>query len=311
MPRIALNDMNMSPKYALSVLAAVLLVACAARMAEGDSPARPNRIKYAKPRRVGVVADNRINESSGLARSIHKPGAFWTHNDSGDGPRLFLIDHSGKTLVTAPVEGASAVDWEDMASFRRGEQGYLLIGDVGDNAARRKECTLYLIPEPRIELGGQSAAPAARPSLVIRFTYEDGPHNCESVAVDPATGTIYLVAKRGGNECKVYKLPLPADQAEEPVVARAIATLGIPTTTAMDISPDGLRAVVLTYGHAREYVRGPGEPWAKAFARGERIIVMPQREQGESICYGADGRTLYLTSEGRSQPLWEVAPLSR
>ena len=74
----------------------------------------------------------------------------------------------------------------------------------------------------------------------------------------------------------------------------------------MDISPDGLRAVVLTYGHAREYARRADESWSKAFARKERIIVMPRRKQGESICYGEDGKTLYLTSEGKSQPLWEV-----
>ena len=90
-----------------------------------------------------------------------------------------------------------------------------------------------------------------------------------------------------------------------------MATLGIPTTTAMDISADGLRAVVLTYGHAREYARGREESWARAFARGERAITMPRREQGETICYGSDGQTLYLTSEGEAQPLWEVPPLSR
>ncbi len=33
---------------------------------------------------------------------------------------------------------------------------------------------------------------------------------------------------------------------------------------------------------------------------------MPQRNQGESVCYGADGRTLYLTSEFAPTPLLEV-----
>jgi hypothetical protein len=289
----------------------IFIISFAAGAAGAERHSAPRRIKYGKPDQIGVVADPRINESSGLARSIQNPGAFWTHNDSGGGPRLFLIDGAGKTLAVVSVEGASAVDWEDMASFRRGERGYLLIGDIGDNAVERKTYTLYLVPEPRIDPGGKPVTLTAKPALAIRFRYEDGPHNCESVAVDAAAGKIYLVAKRGGVECRVYEMPLPSEQPDEPMVARPIATLRIPTTTAMDISPDGLRAVVLTYGHAREYARAGGEPWAKAFARRERIIVMPRREQGESICYGPDGKSLYLSSEGKSQPLWEVAPLSR
>ena len=37
-----------------------------------------------------------------------------------------------------------------------------------------------------------------------------------------------------------------------------------------------------------------------------REIGMPLRIQGESICYGPDGKTLYLTSEKLPTPLWEV-----
>ncbi len=33
---------------------------------------------------------------------------------------------------------------------------------------------------------------------------------------------------------------------------------------------------------------------------------MPKRDKGEGVCYGADGMTLYLTSEGPGPPLWEV-----
>jgi hypothetical protein len=77
----------------------------------------------------------------------------------------------------------------------------------------------------------------------------------------------------------------------------------------MDISPDGRRAVILTYGNAYEYCRGEDEAWENAFARAPRIIPMPTRRQGESICYGVDGETLYLTSEKRPTPLWKVPPL--
>jgi len=87
-----------------------------------------------------------------------------------------------------------------------------------------------------------------------------------------------------------------------------MATLTIPTTTAMDISPDGLRALVLTYGAAYEYTRQPGEDWSRGFERQPRIINMPARAQGETACYGSDGMTIYLTSEKIPTPLLEVKP---
>jgi hypothetical protein len=277
--------------------------------AAAQNPTARNHIQYAKPQQIGVVDNPEILESSGIARSIVNHGAFWTHNDSGDTPRIFLIGRDGETLAEATIENAAAVDWEDIASFRRGEDGFLLIGDVGDNAAARERSILYIVPEPRIERGDETLKLSLIPSSTLHFTYEDGPHNCESIGVDMTDNAIYLVSKKGGTTCKAYRLPLPERQSAEPAVAKAIAVLTIPATTAMDISPDGSRAVVLTYGHAREYMRRAGEPWSKAVSRKGRIIVMPRRQQGESICYGEDGKTLYLTSEGETQPLWEVPPI--
>ena len=63
---------------------------------------------------------------------------LWTHNDSGDRPRLYALDLTGKHLGTCDVEGAGAVDWEDMASFQRDGTSYLLIADVGDNQRMAK-----------------------------------------------------------------------------------------------------------------------------------------------------------------------------
>ena len=263
------------------------------------------QIKYAPPSQLCVVTDERIIEASGLACSRETPHAFWTHNDSGDGPNLFLIDTAGKTLTSRTLKGANARDWEDIASFKRKDQGYLLVADVGDNAAKRQEYQLYLVKEPRIDPAKRKDG-TLKLEMTIRFHYEDGPHNCESVGVDVTAGKIYVVSKQGGNECRVYEMPLPLKKTRKGLTAKAIAVLKIPTTTAMDISPDGRRAVVLTDKKAYEYTRRAGESWAEGFAREPRILDMPQRKQGEAICYGHDGQALYLISEGASQPLWEV-----
>ena len=275
------------------------------------------RIEYAAGKELTKLADPAIIESSGLAVSRIKPGVFWTHNDSGDKARIFAFDKTGKALATISISKVFAWDWEDMASFKLKNKPMLIIGDVGDNAPIRKNCTLYVSPDPKLN-GRTMKKGKVRPVVQILFKYEDGAQNCESIAVDPSDQTIYLISKEGGTTCQVYALPWPKRKKSKTVhIAKIIAKLSIPTTTAMDISPDGLRAIVLTYGPAYEYVRTKNQTWADAFKKPGRMIKMPARAQGESICYGADGKTLYLTSEcaGKNSknpsPLLEIPVLKK
>ena len=299
---------------AARVSIAIILLVClqsgasdnSAQTKEGSASGTP--VPYGQPKELCLVKDAQINESSGIAASILNKGAFWTHNDSGDSARIFLFNTTGETLAVVQLKGVTAVDWEDIASFKIGEEAYVLIGDFGDNARMRKNTALYIIREPAVAV--QSDAKEAlklevEPLVTIHFSYEDGPHDCEAVAVDPAESTVYLVSKEI-SEPRVYSLPISLKDTKQSGVAKAVAPVTLPYATAMDISPDGMRAVVLTYLDAYEFARTGSETWAQAFSRVPRMIKMPTRKQGESICYGPDGKTLYLTSEGVSQPLWEV-----
>lgn len=62
-----------------------------------------------------TVSDRELPELSGLAASRRWPGVYWAHNDSGDGPRLFAFNRRGQVIARIEVEGAEAVDWEDIA----------------------------------------------------------------------------------------------------------------------------------------------------------------------------------------------------
>lgn len=278
----------------------------AAPAAPASAPA-PAPIAYGEGKEIARLASAEVTESSGLAASRTRPGLFWTHNDAGNPAVLYAFSDKGEDLGAYLVQAASSADWEDLASFTLGGKPWLLIADVGDNLVQRKTYTLYLVAEPPV--AAKPAKPVALPLAArVDFTYEDGPHNCESMGVDPVRQEVILVSKTSGAECKAYALPLPREKAVRGAVARALATLRIPTTTAMDVSPDGRRAIVLTYGDAYEYTRGEKEDWAAAFARPPRTLRMPARPQGESVAYGPDGRTLYLTSEGAPAPLLRVDP---
>jgi len=263
-------------------------------------------LKQVHGQELSELANNDIKESSGLAFSQRSRNILWTHNDSGDMPRIFAFDLNGRDMGVFEIEGARAIDWEDMASVLIGSESYLIIADVGDNTHQRDFYTIYLVREPEIDFTHENANGVLGIAREITFRYEDGPKDCEAVAIEPTTKTIFLVTKTLGAKCKVYSLPLNTVTQGEIVTARVVAFLKINLATAMDISPDGRRAVILTYRNAHEFIRNKGEKWAEAFKRKASVIRMPSRHQGESICYGPDGMTLYLTSEKYPSPLWEV-----
>ncbi len=275
---------------------ALLLLAPAAAVAE--SP------RYGEPERLATLDRPAVDESSGLAVSRRRDDLFWTHNDSGDGPKLYAFHTDGSVAATFRVDGADAVDWEDMASYRRDGRARLLVGDIGDNRGRRDHLTLYAVREPKIR-GDEEAVEPLPIRRKVPFHLAGGPADCEALAVHPSAERILLLTKRlfGG---AVHRLPL-FPETSQPTTER-VATVTVPLATALDVSPDGRRAVVGTYGPAYIFRRAADEPWSAAFAADPAVVSMPDRRQGETICCGADGRTLYLTSEKRPTPLWRVPP---
>ncbi|MFW6153818.1 MAG: hypothetical protein ACOC95_01220 [Planctomycetota bacterium] len=302
---------RMHPMVKLTLLLAGMLLTGAA----AEPQTRPATTQAAKPvpyERGTITAtleQTAIDESSGIATSRRHADLLWTHNDSGDAPRLFALDRRGRHVGTYLLRGARHVDWEDMASAILDGVPTLIVADVGDNNSRRPRVRLYLTtePDPRAP---EDSGETFRVRRTITFTYADGPRDCEAVAVDPTGAAVYLIDKHRWSPCGVYRLSLaaPATQPAAAPVAERIATLGYGMVTAMDISPDGRRAIVGTYGDAFEYTRRPDEPWADAFARTPRRIRLPRRRQGEALGYGSDGVTLYATSEKTPTPLIEIKP---
>lgn len=263
---------------------------------------RPDEIAYGKARVCGKVASEEILESSGLVASRRRPGTFWTHNDSGDAPRLFALDAQGRDRGTVQVKGAKHVDWEDLATFDDRGRSTLVIADIGDNARRRPEGTLYFVDEP---------AEGAKEAVVrrtVRFRYADGPRDCEAVVVTPDGTLALLVSKVLLPPARVYRLDL-AHAADDVSVAEPIGAVAVSLATGMSLSPDGRRAVVVNYVEGFEFARRPGEDWPTAFSRVPRRLPLPERRQGEAVAYGDDGRSLFLTSEGPHSPLWIVPAL--
>jgi hypothetical protein len=181
-----------------------------------------------------------------------------------------------------------------------------LLADIGDNTVTRKDYCLYLIEEPVIEPATNTLSIPLTCAWKIPFTFPDGAHNCEAVAVDPLDGSVLIMTKRWTHPCTVYQLRIGDPARKMNRVARTIVSMNLFAVTAADCSPDGRRLLLATYGDAYEFTRGPREKWPAVLIRTPAQIALPPRRQGESACYGPDGLTIYLTSEKQPTPLWEV-----
>ena len=264
---------------------------------------------------VCIVQDPQILEASGLAICRTVKNSVWMHNDSGDVPRLFLVGLDGATIGIVNVKGVTAFDWEDVCSFEMDGASWLLVGDTGDNGQKRSvtspSCQLLLLKEPKLKpTASTTQVPEVSIDVVrtIEFEFPDGPHDCESLAVDTTTNTILLVTKSAPTQCAMYSLPLTLTGGKETLKAKHITPISATFATAMDLSPDGrqlaivnmLGGVILTRNDPQK------DSWADASMNALATLKVPNRKQGESVCFTADGNSLLLNSEGAFQPLWQI-----
>lgn len=266
------------------------------------------------------ITDPLLRETSGLASSPGNPGFLWAINDSGADARVHLMTAEGEARGSITLKAIQNRDWEDMTSFRLEGRNYLLIADVGDNAAKRKSVKIHLIEEPDLPGRGKAIDAEVVPVRTINFRYEDGPRDCESVAVDTASSSIFLLTKRDKPPV-LYQLPLePKGHPNEAVARRLGETSKIPLPknslphphgsqpTSMDFSPDGKWAALLTYRGVFIIQRSQGESWLETFQKKATPLGAHALPQAEALGFDASGRFIYVTSEGSNPELhkWPV-----
>jgi hypothetical protein len=274
-------------------LAATLLAFPSTILAHaGDAPAAPAQ---AALQPITHIACEQIAECSGAVRV---DGAWFVHNDSGDGPVLYrslTLDFTQVEIL--PIEGAQAVDWEDIAVL----DGDLLVGDTGDNFRQRDHVVLY-----RARYHAPAGGPIGRLELVATypFRYPDGPHDAEALTV--IDGAVYVITKdRGENETIVFRFDDLRDVAVlgsgEMNIPRRVATLEIgrrERVTAADYDAASGTVAVLTYHGVLCFPRGrlTGRPASRTpIAAG----------QCEAICFDDD--RLVIINEGREVFVLDLA----
>lgn len=264
---------------------------------------------------TGTLQNERILEASGLARSNRSHDLLWVINDGGSAPALHAVGVDGSDRGSVRLDGASNVDWEDLASFNADGKSWLLVADIGDNSGIREHLTLYLLEEPRQPL------PAASAARQITFTYPDGPRDAEAVAVDVENARVLVLSKRA-IPAVLYSIPLWPDSSDTIVAERRGEVSGIPSPTkrdvdraaasndwhwqptGMDISADGRSAVVLTYRAIYRFHRDAGEDWLAALQTADARWPLGDKPGAEAVSFDASGDSVFVTIEQRNAPIY-------
>ncbi len=154
-----------------------------------------------------------LMEISGL--EVLNDSLLVAHNDSGNSPYLYLIKTNGVIFKKVLISNAKNVDWEDIAA----DDVYLYIGDIGNNANKRKDLMIY-----RIRIADLVESDSVRADI-MRISYTDQKdfppdeteRNFDSECLIAAYGFLWIFTKNNskpfdGNS-KVYKFKYEKDSS--------------------------------------------------------------------------------------------------
>ncbi len=299
----------------LALLTPLLLAACADEPADTTLGAEAPKISV-----MGRFEHPGIVEASGIAASQRFADTLWIINDGDAPPIAYASDLVGRHRALLAVAGARNRDWEDLAAFRLDGRAYLLIADIGDNEGQRKRLRLYVVPEPDIR---ESRSVSVPPSWRIDFRYPDGPRDAEAVAVDAIGRRVYVLSKRDMPPV-LYSVPLVPEHSGTIVATRHGTVLGLPQPTrddmrtgpgrfdwhwqptAMDFTPDGTRAVILTYRAAYHFRKTPDEDWLQILSRMSDVTRLRGLRDAEAVAFDAYAGAVFVTTEGAGAPLVRI-----
>jgi hypothetical protein len=248
-----------------------------------------------KPVVLGIVQSPAIAEASGIAASKALPGHFWTHNDSGNKPEVYLLDNKGQLVSTIHLEGVSNRDWEDIAegSGPIPHKQYVYVGDIGNNVQVDLRTRILRFAAPVQE---PSSKTSIRPE-VLHISFADGSRDAETLMVDPVARFFYIVSKRE-KAVGIYKAPLDFKDGDR-AIFRKVGTVPYTWITAGDISQDGRHVVIKNKDQIFYWHRNLDESVEAAMARPAVVLPYMPEKQGEGLTINVDNSGYVTISEGK------------
>lgn len=251
-------------------------------------------VNYGQLSYVGKLS-NDLKEVSGV-ESIPDSDNFWMVNDSGNHPRVYVVNAQGKIQKTLYIEGKNK-DWEDLTKDKAGN---LYIGDFGNNANTRKHQKIYIlsandlmhkksIDPQKIEFSFPNQKKFPPKKKDRHFDVESFFHH---------NGYLYLFTKsrtkKDYGRTDLYKIPAIAGKhkAEFINTFNTCSDMNCWITSAA-ISPDGKKVVLLSHATIWQFTDFKDDN----FLSGKMTkFELDHTSQKEGICF-KDNNTVYITDE--------------
>ncbi|MDH4240130.1 MAG: lamin tail domain-containing protein, partial [Phycisphaerae bacterium] len=268
---------------------------------------------------VGTVANDLLSEISGIAASRKNTDVFWVHNDRGGQARVWALTSEGTHLGIYYLSGATNRDWEDIAIGPGPVDGvdYLYVGNIGGGGAPNPYITVYRVAEPTVDSEQSPVETTLTGVDAINLKYPDGDQyrDAETLMVDPVTKDIYIISKEDVPP-RVYRAPYPQSTTTT-ITMEHVCNLPSPwdESSGGDISLDGSMIIVRDDDdHASIWLRPAGTILWDAFSGTGCSVELPSPSEinGEAICFDAEGRGYYTTTEregGPNPPIYYFAPV--
>lgn len=253
---------------------------------------------------MGELGDKDMDEVSGMVASRAYPGFFWVHNDSGDEPRLFLIDQAGDIKGRIHLATVQHRDWEDIAIGPGPEFGkdYIYVAEIGDNEAVYDDKYIYRFVEPDLTTLSPTGSKEITEVETLHFVFEDGARDAETLLLDPLDSNLYVVSKRE-DRVSIYSLGPPT---AEMIARKAPFQFTFRNTTAGDISKDGTEILIKTYDSVYYWQREQGMNLLDLLGGSPKRLPYVPEPQGESICWSSDNTGYYTLSEWKERKAPEI-----
>ncbi|MFN5116230.1 MAG: hypothetical protein ACK5FW_09320, partial [Acidimicrobiaceae bacterium] len=165
-------------------------------------------------------------------------------NDGGNTAEVYELNPQTGVLVrTIMVEGASNVDWEDLAV----SPTHLFIGDFGNNLGNRKDLRIL-----KISISDLMNQTKVQPQLIefsfsdqTQFSFPANSHNFDCEAMIFSNGKIHLFSKNWtDSKTKHYSLSSDAGKHTATFIGE-MDSQGL--ITGADVTPDGKHLVLIGY----------------------------------------------------------------
>lgn len=176
-----------------------------------------------------------LKETSAIEQ-INGSDLLWVIEDSGNSNHLYGLNYDGKIIKDLRVLNAENIDWEDLTSD---SEGYIYIGDFGNNDGKRKTYMIYKIPI--VENSERSVK-----AKFIQFTLPKDIDSLDFESFFVHNDFFYLFSKNS-KTCKLFKIPNKVGNHEAAYVSKIKLKGKHNKVTSADISEDGKTVVLLNH----------------------------------------------------------------